>query len=209
VRSLVVALVLVISGLAYAQMTDPPPRDDVKWRVELSFDESWTGRTIGVSWQRIPERLQGVLVLRRALPPGQTIEGRPIRAIDHHGPLLIPTFLYPSTKDVYHPAFDARSHAIPAGAQVGEWTVVAWADGDPKHPILDDVTPGTTYVYALIPATPGPDAGTYAEFGDAILTDSVTATASTLYKLRYVVVAGVTLVLAGIVLLVRRFRRRA
>lgn len=189
-------------------MTDPPPRDDVKWKVALSFDQSWSGHTIGVSWQRIPERLQGVLVLRRALPPGQAIEGRSIRAIDHHGPLLIPTFLYPSTKDVYHPAFDARSHPIPPGTAVGEWTVVAWADGDPKQPIRDEVSAGTTYVYALIPATPGPDPGTYAEFGDAVVTDSVTAEASTLYKLRYVLVAGVTLVLVAGVLLVRRFRRR-
>lgn len=208
---MVVALVVLVSGLAYAQMTDPPPRDDVKWRIELSFDHGWfgtSGHRIGVSWQRIPERQQGVLVLRRALPAGQAIEGRPIRAIDHPGPLLIPTFLYPSTKTDYHPAFDTRSHPIPKGAQVGEWTVVAWAEGDPRSPILDDVTPGTTYVYALIPATPGPDPGTYAELGDAVLTDSVTAEASSFYKLRYVVVAGGTLALVAIGLLVRRFRRR-
>ncbi len=205
-------VVFALTAIARAQMTDPPPRDDVKWQVQLVFDDSWLGSDghhLGIAWKRIPGRVQGVLILRRSLPAGATSEAGPVRAIDHPGPLLVPTFVYPSTKKEYHPAFDARSNPIPAGAKVGEWTVIAYADGDPPQPIVDTVEPGIPYVYALIPATPGPDPGTYAQFGDAIVTDSVITEASWWYRLRWIVLAGVAAVSAtAVTLLVRRRRRQ-
>src|SRR5438270_4247641 len=118
-------------------MTDPPPRDQVQWQIELGAENGWLGpdgHHIVLMWKRVPERTQGVLVLRRPLPAGTTLAGRPIRAIDHPGPLLVPTFLYPSSKQEYHPAFDALGNAIPVGSRVGEWTVVAYSDGDPARP---------------------------------------------------------------------------
>jgi len=168
------ALVVLVAlwSNANAQPVDPPPRDQVTWQLEITFNDD---SHVALSWKRNPERVQGVLVLRRALPAGTVTQAAPIYAVDHPGPLLIPTFLYPSTAHTYHPAFDARSHPIPPGTHVGEWTVTAYVPGDPPAPIVDAIEPGTPYVYALIPATPGPDPGTYAAFGDAILTESIVA----------------------------------
>lgn len=206
-----IGLVLAFAGAARAQMTDPPPRDQVQWQVEIVYDLVADGHHLGVSWKRVPERTQGVLVLRRALPAGTVLDARPVRAIDHPGPLLVPTFVYPSTKNVYHPAFDARTNPIPAGAKVGEWTVVAYAPGDPAQPIVDEVEADTPYVYALIPATPGPDPGTYVQFGDAILTESVIAEAGWFHRWRWVLVGSGAIVALALVVVVarRRSSRRA
>lgn len=202
---------LLVAATAHAQMTDPPPRDPVKWQLEMVYRD---GDHIELSWKRLPERTQGVLVLRRTLPAGTELAAGPARAIDHPGPLLIPGFLYPSSRDTYHPAFDARSHPIPVGAHVGEWTVVAYVDADPAAPIVDSVAPETPYVYALIPATPGPDPGTYAQFGDAVYTESITVAPrwfQTMWFRAAVVTLAATILLAigWLVIRSRRWRGSA
>jgi hypothetical protein len=208
-------VIFALTATAHAQMTDPPPRDNVQWLIEFVHDRGWfgakgvdpDGRHIGISWKRVPERTQGVLVLRRALPPGTELAARPIRAIDHPGPLLIPHFLWPSDLATYHPAFDARSNPIPPGSKVGEWTVVAYADGDPDDPIIDEVAPGVHYVYTLIPATRGPQSDTYSQFGDAILTDSVTAEPAWFLRRRWLhlaLIAGIAAALFGFTRLAKK-----
>lgn len=210
--ALALGFVVVATAIAAAQMSDPPPRDPVQWQLEFVYDGrgvSPDGAHLGLLWKRVPERTTGVLVLRRAVPVGTEGVGRPVRAIDHPGPLLVPTFLYPSSPKVYHPAFDARGNAIPVGSKVGEWTVVAYADGDPQQPIVDEVETDTVYVYALIPATRAPDPDTYAVFGDAILTQAVVAEQAWFHR-RWVQVAvlGVILGTPLLGLALRRRRRR-
>lgn len=205
-----VLVILALAATARAQMTDPPPRDNVQWQIELGLEHGWLGpdgRHLVLTWKRVPERTQGVLVLRRTLPADVTLDARPIRAVDHPGPLLVPTFLYPSSKKEYHPAFDTLGNPIPAGSRVGEWTVVAYIDSDPAQPIVDTVAADTNYVYALIPATPGPVPGSYKQLGDAIQTPSIAAERGWFYRLWWLWPALLVAV-AGSVVLLRRSRAR-
>ena len=196
-----IAILVLACGLAHADSEEiihpeviEKPVPKTQWLIEMLYDQGWfgargvepDGRHIGISWTRDPAVPGAVLILRRTLASGASVKGAAVRVVEHGGAALLPSFLFPSDAHAYHPVYDAQHHPLPVGATVGEWTVVASTDGDPAEPIVDEVEPDTTYLYALLPATRGTLPDTYSAFpGDAIETWSVQAHAAWFNRRRW------------------------
>lgn len=210
----IAAILVLLCGVAHADSEEIIHPEIIKkdapktqWLIEMLYDQGWfsargvepDGRHIGISWTREPAVPGPVLVLRRTLPAGATQQGAAVRVVDHSSAALLPGFLYPSNPREYHPVYDAAHHPLPPGTLVGEWTVIATTDGDPAEPLVDEVEPDTTYVYALIPATRGEQPNTYAAFpGDAIESWSVSAHAAWFNRRRWFHLALIAIIAASL-----------
>jgi hypothetical protein len=203
--------VLCATASAQGQLIHPEliPKDGpmTRWNIEMLYDQGYfsargvepDGRHVGIAWTREPAVKGSVLVLRRPVRAGEDTTSHPTRVVDANGTALSPHFLYPSDQTGTHFAIDAMSTPIPAGASVGEWTVVASTDGDPTEPIVDEVEPGTRYVYALVPATRGKQSDTYAQFpGDAIVTWAVQAHPAWFNRRRWLHLALIGIIAAAL-----------
>src|SRR3954453_22506358 len=129
-RRLSLALLLLVAApAAYAQESGAPP--PTKWTLTVNDDETPNdGRHIGISWDRDGDPFSTVVVFRRMARPEENGKGGAIHVVDQQAQ-IVPMFMYPNYKDRYYPAWDASTHAIPPGTQLGQWTVVASFDGDP------------------------------------------------------------------------------
>jgi hypothetical protein len=215
-------LTLLLTGVVSAQDQKPlgPPATDedpkgappTQWSLDQVGNVPADGRHIGLSWTRDRDSAGTVVIFRRVAPSGSTPsnEGRHIHVADRAAQ-LVPMFLYPETyKTQYYPAFDASHHPIPKGTTLGVWTVVDAVDGD--RPLwIDEVEPGSLYIYALVPATRGTAPDTYESFeNSAIETPPLAPLTTVLWHRRWfqallaAVIAGI-LVAAAIV--VKRRRR--
>jgi hypothetical protein len=216
-------IVLLLCSVASAEtiepeiLTAPPKSTNTQWLIEMLFERPYIGtrgvdpdgRHIGISWTRNPVPEGAVLVLRRPVTDPD-LKGKALRVVDRTGPVLIPLFLYPTDwKTTYHPAFDAHVQPIPPGTQVGEWTVVASSNGDPAEPIVDEVEPGSRYVYALVPAIRGQLPDTYDSFpGDAVTTWSVAPHASWFHPRRWMHLALILVIAVSLFVFTRLAKKR-
>jgi hypothetical protein len=218
-----VLTLLLTAGVVSAQDQKPlgPPASDEEpkgappttWSLEQVGNVPADGRHIGLSWTRDRDPASTVVIFRRVAPTGSTpsSQGRHLHVADRAAQ-LIPMFMYPETyKTQYYPAFDASQHPIPKGTKLGVWTVVDAVDGD-RSLWIDEVEPGSLYVYALVPAKRASAPDTYESFENSAVETPPLAplTPSPLWHQRWfqallaAVIAGI-LVAAGVV--VKRRRR--
>lgn len=168
---LALTVVLALSATASAEDGEAPP---VTWELEVGSPHSDDGTHIALSWTRTGDVGEGgVLVLRAPAAVAKAYANHQFDPIDRAGPVLVPRFLYPTTKD-YRPALSLNKDPHVAGDLLGEWTVIAFAPNDPEEPILDTVSPDAEYVYAFLPVTKGDRPGTYAQISNhAVASDVV------------------------------------
>lgn len=194
------AIVVAVVACGVARADDAPA---TRWSLEVLYDQDWIGtrgvdpdgRHVGISWTREPPAATAVVVLRRQVDTDEP--QRAVRVADKNGHVLVPSFLYPSSR-AYHSAFDATLHPIPPGTELGEWTVVTAVDGDPERPIVDEVEPGAHYVYALAPAIRGAAPETFSFAGDAVVTPTVTAHAGWFNPRRWSHLALIAIIAAAL-----------
>lgn len=209
-------LLAAVASIAHAQSPfDEPEPPPTKWDVHVHDDRDWLGahgvhpdgRHLGLEWSR--DRIDGdcVVVFRRELAPGVVAKPHAIKPVDRPEPGLRPAFIYPSSPREWHSAFDAKSHPIPPGAKVGEWTVVASVDHGHDEIVVDDVEPGRRYEYALVPARRADAHDTYDAFGLGVVTGDVTAEPAWFYKWRWLYLALIALIAGALGLFAWRRRR--
>jgi hypothetical protein len=216
-------LTLLLTGVVSAQDQTPlgPPATDeeakgappTRWDLEeVNNRVPADGHHIGLSWSRDQGATGTVVIFRRVAPAGSTSsnQGRHIHVVDR-GAQLVPMFMYPETyKDQYYPAFDASTHPIPKGTKLGVWTVVDSVDGD--RPLwIDEVEPGSLYIYALVPAKRAAAPDTYESFENSAVETPPLATRPPLLINRRWFQALLAAVIAGILVaaavIVKRRRR--
>jgi hypothetical protein len=210
-------LTLLLTGVVSAQDQTPlgPPATleeakgatPTRWSLEQIPAD---GHHIGLGWTRDVDPASTVVIFRREAPAGSSNNARHVHVADRAAQ-LVPMFMYPETyKNQYYPAFDASTHPIPKGTKLGVWTVVDSVDGD-RSRWIDDVEPGSLYIYALVPAKRAAAPDTYESFeNSAIETPPLAPLTPALWYRRWfqallaAVIAGI-LVAAAIV--VKRRRR--
>lgn len=215
-------LTLLLTGVVSAQDQTPlgPPGTQeepkgappTQWTLQQVGNAPADGRHIGLAWTRDTDPTSTVVIFRRVAPAGSppSNEGRHLHVADRAAQ-LVPMFMYPETyKKQYYPAFDASTHPIPKGTTLGVWTVVDSVDGD-RSLWIDEVEPGSRYIYALVPAKRGRAPDTYESFeNSAVETPPLAPDSPVLWRRRWfqallaAVIAGI-LVAAAIV--VKRRRR--
>ncbi len=169
-------VLLALTATARADLVEQNP-DKTAWEIGVFYDQDWfggrgiaaDGKHVGLSWKRDHEVPGAVLVLRREVEFGEHPDkGRPVR-ITPSGAVLGPQFLGETKEAVA--AIDAATTPLVAGARLGRWTVVTSSDGDHPELYVDEVSPGTGYIYIFIPALRGAAPDTYSSFpGEAIET---------------------------------------
>jgi hypothetical protein len=215
-------LMLLAAGVVHAQDQTPlgPPASNEEpkgappthWTLEQVGNVPADGRHIGLSWTRDRDPASTVVIFRRVAPPDAqpSNEAQRLHVVDRTAQ-LVPMFMYPETyKTQYYPAFDASTHAIPTGTQLGVWTVVDSVDGD-RSLWIDEVEPGARYIYALVPATRGAAPDTYASLeNSAIATPPLAPLPADLWHRRWfqvVLGAGIAGILVAAIVVVKRRRR--
>lgn len=197
-RSLVVLVVLLLGHAVRAQVDESVAH--TKWVVELTTDDDVPadGHHIGLHWTRDHDPTGAVVIFRRAVPLGTQGKGGSIHVVDQMAQ-IVPMFMYPDTyKDKYYPAIDTSQQPIPRGTKLGVWTVAGSVDGDPAV-WVDNVEPGSLYIYALVPAERGAAPDTYENMeGTSVVTPPLAPKPASLIHRRWFQIA----VLAGLGVLV-------
>ncbi|MBV8757582.1 MAG: hypothetical protein JO257_09915 [Deltaproteobacteria bacterium] len=211
-RLLPLALLLALATTAHAQVEQPDAK--THWVVE------WTnegvprdGHHLGLTWTRDMGPATTVVIFRRKAQPGTKLASNSIRVVDQKAQ-IIPAFMYPDTfKTEYQKAIDVSTQPIPAGTQLGVWTVVGSVDGDPAAPFIDRVEPDAVYQYVLVPAKRADKPDTYESLeGPAVITPPLQAAAGDLVHARWfqaVLAAGALVIVAIAAFVVRRRRAGA
>ncbi|CAN5691118.1 hypothetical protein BH11MYX1_BH11MYX1_32920 [soil metagenome] len=190
-QALVIALAL--SGLCGRARADTEQRgihpdivdtlpEQTRWQLAVFYDQDWfgsrgiepDGKHVGLAWTRDRKVEGAVLVLRREVDFGEhPDQGRPVR-VAPSGSVLGPQFLGEPHEAVA--PIDAATTPLVAGDRIGRWTVITSSDGDHPDLYVDEVTPGTGYIYIFIPAVRGAKPDTYNLFpGEAIETWTIQA----------------------------------
>ncbi len=179
----------------------PQPPEKTEWRLEVFYDQDWIGargiepdgKHVGLAWTRDQRMPGAVLVLRRVIELGEHADkGRPVR-VAPSGSVLGPQFLGEG------PPIDAATTPLAAGDHLGRWTVVTSSDGDHPDLFVDEVAPGTGYVYIFIPATRGAKPDTYTAFpGEAIETWPIQAHSAWFNRRRWFHLGLVLLIAAAL-----------
>jgi hypothetical protein len=193
---LLLAIAAVLSlGAEHAEV---PGMVAAEWAIRIEPPDSDDGRHLAIGWTRpAAQRTGTVLVLRRRVDDGGAAgpggaSGPGSAAGVAAGLELLRTGV-----------------PLPPGTQVGVWTVVASADGDPTAPIVDEVDPEGRYVYALASAVRGDAPDTYARLGDAITSGAVAPRASWFYRGRWPHLALIVLIGASLFGFAYLAKRRA
>jgi len=153
------------------------PGEPFAWWIQLGRPDSadsTDGKHIEIQWER---RYHGkpamLLVFRRPVLEGETPHegtgGVAITEGDAFGAEFTAGNL--STRDALAPTPHLGKPVPLAGLvlakdmDIGVWKLIEVADSaDGKGSFVDEVLPGTDYVYGLVPATPGAEAGTITGF---------------------------------------------
>jgi hypothetical protein len=213
-----VVLTLLLTGVVSAQDQKPLGPPGTQEEAKSAPPTKWTleqvpvdGRHIGLAWTRDVDPTSTVVIFRRVAPAGSTPsnEGRHLHVADRAAQ-LVPMFMHPETyKKQYYPAFDASTHPIPKGTTLGVWTVVDSVDGD-RSRWIDEVEPGSRYIYALVPAKRAAAPDTYESFeNSAIETPPLAPLTPSLWHRRWfqALLAAIAGILVAAAIVVKRRRR--
>jgi len=145
------------------------------WEVSVGSPANDEGRKIRITWKRDSTFAGSRMVILRMPAGPKYVAASDHRYVgQHQSPMLAADFLYPTnpTGPDAKP-LDASTLSAESGATWGEWTVVTVVEEKDAQvgEQVDEVEPGTRYVYALAPAIVVEDKpGIQAFVGEAVLT---------------------------------------
>jgi hypothetical protein len=226
------AVVVAVTGAALAQPSPPPtigPTPDdagataadlgaatsnshpVRWEVSVGSPPNDDGKKLRLTWKR-DTKLDGskLLILRHEVGPSYVAATDHRYVGQHQTPILAADFLHPEKlDDCETKPLDASALAIKPGTEWGQW-VVAGVSDDKDGELVEEVSPGTQYVYALAPVLiPDEDKPAVTAFlGEAVLTRPRAAAAAGFDRSRWFFLAFVLMTGAAFLIYIQIAKRR-
>jgi hypothetical protein len=183
----------------------------VRWEVSVGSPPNDDGKKLRLTWKR-DSQLEGskLLILRHAVGPKYVVTTDHRYVGQHQTPILAADFLHPEKlDDCETKPLDASALPIKPGSAWGQWVVAGTSD-EKDGELVEEVSPGTSYVYALAPVLiPDEDKPAVTAFlGEAVLTRPRAPAAAGFDRSRWFFLAFVLMTGAAFLLYIQIAKRR-